>query len=75
MRYIPFAHLMQSLRLAQASGDAMLAAHVLAGMSDQACMLGHPHEALHAQHLHADDQFRKMIPSLSPESHLSNSII
>ena len=53
----------------------MLAAHVLAGMSDQACMLGHPHEALHAQHLHADDQFRKMIPSLSPESHLSNSII
>jgi hypothetical protein len=39
-------YLMQSLRLAQASGDAMLGAHVLAGMSDQARMLGHPHEAL-----------------------------
>ncbi|MGH4001652.1 MAG: hypothetical protein ACRDTJ_29790 [Pseudonocardiaceae bacterium] len=39
-------YLMQSLRLAQASGDAMLGAHVLAGMSDQARMLDHPREAL-----------------------------
>jgi len=39
-------YLLQSLRLAQASGDAMLGAHVLAGMSDQARMLGHPQEAL-----------------------------
>ena len=34
------------LRLAEASGDAMLGAHVLAGMTDQARMLGHPQEAL-----------------------------
>jgi hypothetical protein len=39
-------YLIQSLRLAQASGDAKLGAHVLAGMSDQANLLGHPHEAL-----------------------------
>ncbi|MGH3901787.1 MAG: hypothetical protein ACRDTA_26735 [Pseudonocardiaceae bacterium] len=39
-------YLVQSLRLAQASGDAMLGSHVLAGMSDQTRMLGHPHEAL-----------------------------
>ena len=39
-------YLMQSLRLAQASGDAMLGSHVLAGMSDQVRMLGHPQEAL-----------------------------
>ncbi|MGH3918243.1 MAG: hypothetical protein ACRDRY_10035 [Pseudonocardiaceae bacterium] len=40
-------YLVQSLRLAQASGDAKLGSHVLAGMSDQARMLGHPQEALH----------------------------
>ncbi len=40
-------YLVQSLRLAQASGDAMLGAHVLAGLSDQARMLGYPQEALH----------------------------
>ncbi|MGH3771963.1 MAG: hypothetical protein ACRDRW_11310 [Pseudonocardiaceae bacterium] len=39
-------YLLQSLRLAQASGDAKFGAHVLAGMSHQACMLGHPREAL-----------------------------
>jgi hypothetical protein len=39
-------YLIQSLRLAQASGDAALGAHVLAGMSDQANLLGHPHEAV-----------------------------
>ncbi len=33
-------YLKQSLRLAQASGDAMLGSHVLAGMSDQVRMLG-----------------------------------
>jgi hypothetical protein len=32
--------------LAQASNDAALGAHVLAGMSDQANLLGHSHEAL-----------------------------
>ena len=40
-------YLMQSLRLAEASGDAKLGSHVLAGMSDQARMLGHPREGLH----------------------------
>ncbi len=40
-------YLVQSLRLAEASGDAKLGSHVLAGMSDQARMLGHPQEALH----------------------------
>lgn len=39
-------YLLQALRLAQASGDTKFGAHVLAGMSDQACMLGHPREAL-----------------------------
>ncbi|WP_239075536.1 hypothetical protein [Planosporangium flavigriseum] len=39
-------YLIQSLRLAQASDTAALGAHVLAGMSDQANLLGHPHEAL-----------------------------
>lgn len=39
-------YLIQALRLAQASGDAALGAHVLAGMSDQANLLGHPKEAL-----------------------------
>ena len=39
-------YLIQSLRLAQASGNATLGAHVLAGMSDQANLLGHPQEAL-----------------------------
>lgn len=39
-------YLIQSLRLAQASGSAALGAHVLAGMADQAILLGHPREAL-----------------------------
>ncbi|MGH3573762.1 MAG: hypothetical protein ACRDRD_22275 [Pseudonocardiaceae bacterium] len=39
-------YLVQSLRLAQASGDAKLGAHVLAGMSDQARLLGHHQESL-----------------------------
>ncbi|MGH3855283.1 MAG: hypothetical protein ACRDR6_17670 [Pseudonocardiaceae bacterium] len=39
-------YLLQALRLAQASGDAKLGAHILAGMSHQAGMLGHPREAL-----------------------------
>ena len=39
-------YLIQALGLAQASGSAALGAHVLAGMSDQANLLGHPHEAL-----------------------------
>ncbi|MEW2386325.1 hypothetical protein AB0873_30225 [Micromonospora sp. NPDC047707] len=39
-------YLIQALHLAQASGSAALGAHVLAGMSDQANLLGHPHEAL-----------------------------
>jgi hypothetical protein len=39
-------YLIQALRLAQASNNAALGAHVLAGMSDQANLLGHPHEAL-----------------------------
>jgi hypothetical protein len=37
-------YLIQSLRLAQASGNAVLGAHVLAGLSDQATQLGHPAE-------------------------------
>lgn len=39
-------YLIQSLRLAQASGNRTLGAHVLAGMSDQANLLGNPREAL-----------------------------
>lgn len=39
-------YLIQSLRLAQASGNRVLGAHVLAGMSDQANLLGSPQEAL-----------------------------
>ncbi|MGH4025186.1 MAG: hypothetical protein ACRDRV_11470 [Pseudonocardiaceae bacterium] len=39
-------YLIQSLRLAKASENPVLGAHVLAGMSDQANLLGHPHEAL-----------------------------
>lgn len=39
-------YLIQALRLAQESGDATLGAHVLAGMSDQATLLGHPGEGL-----------------------------
>lgn len=39
-------YLIQSLRLAQESGDALLGSHVLAGMSDQATLMGHPHEGL-----------------------------
>lgn len=39
-------YLIQALRLAQASGDTALGAAALADMSDQARMLGHPHEAL-----------------------------
>ncbi|MEU7590922.1 hypothetical protein AB0A95_32085 [Micromonospora sp. NPDC049230] len=36
----------QALHLAQASGSVALGAHILAGMSDQAHLLGHPREAL-----------------------------
>lgn len=39
-------YLIQSLRLAQASGNRALGAHVLAGMSDQANLLGQPDEAV-----------------------------
>jgi len=39
-------YLIQSLRLADESGDQLLGAHVLAGMSDQATLLGHPGEGL-----------------------------
>ncbi|GAB3818411.1 hypothetical protein [Micromonospora zhanjiangensis] len=39
-------YLIQALHLAQASGAVALGAHVLAGMSDQANLLGHPQEAL-----------------------------
>ncbi|MEU7902994.1 hypothetical protein [Actinoplanes sp. NPDC049118] len=39
-------YLIQALRLAQASKSSALGAHVLAGMSDQANLLGHPREAL-----------------------------
>lgn len=37
-------YLIQSLRLAQASGNAVLGAHVLAGLSDQATQLGYAAE-------------------------------
>ncbi|MEX5637593.1 DPY30/SDC1 family protein [Parafrankia sp. FMc2] len=39
-------YLIQSLRLAEASGNRMLGSHVLAGLADQATMLGHPEEGL-----------------------------
>lgn len=39
-------YLIQALRLAQAANSGPLGAHVLAGMSDQANLLGHPREAL-----------------------------
>lgn len=39
-------YLIQALRLAQAAGDQVLGAHVLAGMSDQANLLGHSYEAV-----------------------------
>lgn len=39
-------YLVQSLRLAQASGNRMLGAHVLAGMSDQATQMGNPSEGV-----------------------------
>jgi hypothetical protein len=39
-------YLIQSLRLAQASGNQVLGAHVLAGMADQATQQGHPAEGL-----------------------------
>ena len=39
-------YLIQALRLAEASGSRTLGAHVLAGMSDQANLLGNPGEAL-----------------------------
>lgn len=37
-------YLIQALRLAEESKDAALGAHVLAGMADQATLLGHPRE-------------------------------
>lgn len=37
-------YLIQSLRLAEESGNAPLGAHVLAGMADQATLLGNPRE-------------------------------
>ncbi|MFE0048222.1 transcriptional regulator [Streptomyces albireticuli] len=37
-------YLIQSLRLAEESGDVALGAHVLAGMADQATLLGNPAE-------------------------------
>ncbi|MFE2407141.1 transcriptional regulator [Kitasatospora sp. NPDC059408] len=39
-------YLIQSLRLAQESRNVPLGAHVLAGMADQATLLGHPDEGL-----------------------------
>ncbi|MFD9549325.1 hypothetical protein ACFWBG_18175 [Nocardia salmonicida] len=39
-------YLIQALRLSQAAGNRVLGAHVLAGMSDQANLLGHAHEAV-----------------------------
>ncbi|GHJ49886.1 hypothetical protein Cs7R123_72280 [Catellatospora sp. TT07R-123] len=39
-------YLIQALRLSQAAGNAVLGAHVLAGMSDQANLLGHAAEAV-----------------------------
>lgn len=37
-------YLIQALRLAEESKDSALGAHVLAGLADQATLLGHPHE-------------------------------
>ncbi|WP_063050896.1 hypothetical protein [Nocardia arthritidis] len=37
-------YLIQALRLAEESRDPALGAHVLAGLADQATLLGHPHE-------------------------------
>jgi hypothetical protein len=39
-------YLIQALGLVQAAGNHILGAHVLAGMSDQANLLGHPQEAV-----------------------------
>lgn len=39
-------YLIQALRLSQAANNPILGAHVLAGMSDQANLLGHHHEAV-----------------------------
>ncbi|WP_327148253.1 hypothetical protein [Nocardia sp. NBC_01329] len=39
-------YLIQALRLSQAAGNRVLGAHVLAGMSDQANLLGHSYEAV-----------------------------
>jgi hypothetical protein len=39
-------YLVQALRLAQESGSPELGAHVLAGLSDQATLTGHPDQAL-----------------------------
>jgi hypothetical protein len=39
-------YLIQSLRLAQAAGSPELSAHVLAGLSDQATLTGHPDHAV-----------------------------
>ncbi|MFD6355346.1 hypothetical protein [Nocardia tengchongensis] len=39
-------YLIQALRLSQAAGNHVLGAHVLAGMSDQANLLGHTYEAV-----------------------------
>jgi hypothetical protein len=39
-------YLIQSLRLAQAAGSPELGAHVLAGLSDQATLTGHPDHAV-----------------------------
>ena len=39
-------YLIQALRLAETASATALGAHVLAGMSDQANLLGHPREAL-----------------------------
>lgn len=39
-------YLIQSLRLAEESGNRVLGSHVLAGLSDQATQLGHPDEGL-----------------------------
>lgn len=39
-------YLIQALRLSQAAGNRVFGAHVLAGMSDQANLLGHSHEAV-----------------------------
>ena len=39
-------YLLQALRLAQAARSTKLGAHVLAGLSDQATLTGHPDEGL-----------------------------